>query len=58
MDSKPDGIKYAKRVLIAVASIIIINIIVAIVLMAIGVINFSVHEYFNWFVDLITFHRQ
>jgi hypothetical protein len=58
MDSKTVGIKYAKRVLVIVVSIIIINIIVAVVLKAIGVINFSIHEYFNWLIDIITFHRQ
>jgi hypothetical protein len=58
MDSKPVGIKYAKRVFIIVACIIIINIILAVVLKAIGIINLTFHDYFNWLVDLITFHRQ
>jgi hypothetical protein len=58
MDTKPVYIKHVKRVLIIVASIIVLNVIVAVVLKAIGVISFSIHEYINWFVDLITFHRQ
>jgi hypothetical protein len=58
MDSKPVGIKHIKRVLIIVTSIIALNVIVAVVLKIIGVINFSLYEYFNWLIDLITFHRQ
>jgi hypothetical protein len=48
---------HVKRVLIIVAFIIVLNVIIAVVLKAIGIINFNIHEYFNWFVDLITFHR-
>jgi hypothetical protein len=58
MDSKSVGRKYTTRLLIIVACIIIINIILAVVLKAIGIINLSFHEYFNWLVDLITFHRH
>jgi hypothetical protein len=58
MDTKPVYFKHVKRVLIIVASIIVLNVIVAVVLKVLGVINFNIHEYFKWFVDLITFHRQ